>query len=344
MKKTLHNSFILLLGWGLTCFSCSSPNGNKHSENENAASEIVELTSVSQNGFLAIQGTSLVNEKGQPVILRGVSFGSHNTWPRFYNDNTVTWLKEDWKVNVIRAVVRVLNDRKANSYLQNPQAALASLYAVVDAAIKNDVYVIIDWHAQDIHRNEAIDFFRIVAEKYKDYPNIIYELFNEPVHTWGEVKKYSEAVIAAIRAIDKRNIIVIGTPTWNQDVDVAAVNPITGYANIMYSLHFYAASHKQSLRNKATAALQKGLPLFVTECAGMESSGNGPINFREWQIWLEFMNDHGISWVTCSIADKNESSSMIKDASSPVSDWDIYDLKEWGLMVREELRKNNQQL
>ena len=341
MKKTSHNAFILLLCWGLTCFSCNSPNANKQSENENAATEHVELTTVSQNGFLSIQETLLINEKGQPVILRGVSFGLHNIWPRFYNENTVTWLKEDWKVNVVRAVVRVLNDRKANSYLQNPQAALTSLYAVVDAAIKNDIYVIINWHSHDILRNEAIDFFRIVAEKYKDYPHIIYELFNEPVHAWGEVKNYSEAVIAAIRAIDKRNIIVVGTPTWNQDVDVAAVNPITEYANIMYALHFYAASHKQLLRNKATVALQKGIPLFVTECAGMESSGNGPINLREWQTWLRFMNDNGISWVTCSIADMNESSSMIKDASSHVSDWKNSDLKEWGRMVREELRKNN---
>ena len=329
MKRFFYNWLLLFLCMGGSVLFCCVNNGQK--ENDSASTAI---TSVSQNGFLSIQGASLVNEKGQPVMLRGVGFGWHNWWPRFYNEQTVAWLKEDWKINVIRPAIGVLSDRHENSFLQNPKAAYDCLYTVVDAAIKHDIYVIIDWHAHDIHRNEAIDFFKTVARKYKDYPHIIYEIFNEPVQPWDEVKAYSEDVIAAIRAIDRKNIILVGTPTWSQDVDVAANNPITGYDNIMYTLHFYAATHKQALRDKAQTALQKGIPLMVTECAGMESSGNGPINKQEWQTWITFMNDRNISWIAWSIADKNESCSMIKNTTSPVSGWKESDLKEWGQIVR----------
>ena len=298
------------------------------------------INSVSQNGFLSVKETSLVNDKGKPVILRGVSFGWHNWWPRFYNENTVAWLKDDWKCGVVRAAIGVEPTDGVGGYLKNPTFALDCLYAVVDAAIKNDMYVIVDWHSHSIKLEEAKAFFQLVAEKYKDYPNIIYEIFNEPQGiSWGNIKAYSEAVIGTIRAIDRKNIILVGTPNWSQDVDVAAGNPITGYDNLMYVLHFYAATHGQSYRDKANTALQKGLPIFVSECAAMEATGNGQFNMKEWQTWLQWMNEHGISWATWSIADKDETCSMIKDTSSPVSGWKDSDLKEWGIIVREELRK-----
>ena len=202
------------------------------------------------------------------------------------------------------------------------------------------MYVIVDWHSHSIKLNEAKEFFRIVAEKYKDYPNIIYEIFNEPAGlSWSNIKAYSEAVIETIRAIDKRNIILVGTPHWSQYVDVAANDPITGYGNLMYVLHFYAASHRQFLRDIADKAVQKGLPIFVSECGGMEATGNGPVNMQEWQAWLQWMNKHNISWLAWSISDKDETCSMIKNKSSSVSGWTDSDLKEWGKIVRKELRK-----
>ncbi|MDR2145724.1 MAG: glycoside hydrolase family 5 protein, partial [Tannerella sp.] len=246
---------------------------------------LINGNSVSQSGFLSVEGLSLVNEKGQPVILRGVSFGWHNWWPRFYNANTVAWLKEDWKADVVRAAMGVGPE---DDYIKNPEHTLKLLYTVVDAAIENDMYVIVDWHSHRIHLEEAKDFFKQVAGKYKDYPNIIYEIFNEPVRdSWDDVKAYSEEVIKTIREIDGKNIILVGSPHWDQDIDIAAADPIKGYDNLMYSLHFYAATHKQYLRDKANVALQKGLPLFVSEYGGMEASGNGPIDKESWQEWLQ---------------------------------------------------------
>ena len=299
--------------------------------------EIVMGGSVSQNGFLAVKGTSLVNQDGKVLILRGVSFGWHNWWPRFYNENTVSWLKEDWKCSVLRAAIGVEPD---GAYLSNPTLAFNCLYAVVDAAIKNDMYVIVDWHAGSILLNDAEGFFQAVATKYKDCPNIIYEIYNEPSSdSWSSVKAYAIEVIKTIRAIAPKNIILVGSPEWDQRVDLPAADPIQGYDNLMYTLHFYAATHGQWLRDRATAALQKGLPIFVSECGGMEASGDGAISTTEWQSWLQWMSSNNISWDAWCIADKNESCSMIQNTSSPISGWADSDLKEWGQIVRTELRK-----
>ena len=294
--------------------------------------------SVGQHGYLSVNGIALVDQSGKPVVLQGVSFGWHNWWPRFYNENTVTWLNQDWKCSVLRAAIGV--DADNNCYIANPTNSLNCLYTVVDAAIKNDMYVIVDWHTSDIHLNEAKTFFQTVAEKYKDNPNVIYELFNEPDNeSWSEVKAYAEEVIKTIRAIAPKNIILVGSPQWDQSVDLPAADPITDYDNIMYTLHFYAATHGQWLRDRATAALQKGLPIFVSECGGMEASGDGAISQTEWSAWVQWMSDNNISWAAWCIADKAESCSMIKDTSSPVSGWTDNDLKEWGQIVRTELTK-----
>ena len=294
--------------------------------------------SVSRHGFLSVKGTSLVNKDGKEVVLHGVSFGWHNWWPRFYNENTVSWLKEDWKCSVVRAAIGVEPD---GGYFTNPHTALDCLYAVVDAAIKNDMYVIIDWHSHNIYTDEAKAFFKGIAAKYKNYPNIIYELFNEPENSsWSNVKAYSEELIKAIREIDSKNIILVGSPEWDQRVDQPAADPIKGYDNLMYTLHFYAATHGQWLRDRASDALKKGLPLFVSECAGMEASGDGNISTVEWQAWVQWMSNNNISWAAWSVSDKAETCSMIKNTSSPVSGWKDSDLKDWGKMVREELRKN----
>lgn len=295
-----------------------------------------EETFVDKHGWLSVKGTSLIDKNGETIVLRGISLGWHNWWSRFYDEKTITWLQNDWGCNLVRAAIGVEPDR---AYLDNPDLANKCLDNVVDAAIKNGMYVIVDWHSHSIKTDEAQEFFTRVASKYKDYPNIIYEVFNEPVEdSWEDVKSYSEEIIKTIRAIDKKNIILVGTPHWDQDIHLAADNPILGYENIMYTLHFYAATHKQELRACADYALQKGLPVFVSECAGMEATGDGPIDYQEWNRWVDWMASHKLSWVAWSVSSKNETCSMIKDNSSPISGWIDSDLKEWGVIVKNILK------
>lgn len=294
-------------------------------------------TVVEKHGKLSVKGTKLVDEKGVPITLRGVSFGWHNWWSQFYNDYSVTTLADDWGSTVVRAAIGV---GPRGGYIDNPGLAMECLTAVVESAIKKGIYVIIDWHSHDIYLEEAKAFFTGMAQKYKDYPNVIYELFNEPDYeTWDEVKAYSVELIKTIRAIDSDNLIIVGLPHWDQDVHIVADDPITGYNNLVYALHFYAATHKEDLRKRADYALSKGLPIFVSECAGMEATGDGPINKQEWNNWVEWMDANNLSWLAWSVSSKDETCSMLKPSVNPQGPWNESDLKEWALIVRTELQK-----
>ena len=194
---------------------------------------------VAVNGKLQVIGTQLSDEKGSPLVLRGASLGWHNLWPRFYNEGAVTWLATDWKCNVIRASMGVGLD---DSYLENPDFALKCMTNVIDGAIKNGIYVLIDFHSHKLHTAEAKTFFAGMASKYKNNPNVIYEIWNEPdYYSWKEVKQYSEELISTIRAIDPTNIILVGSPHWDQDVDSVAGDPILGQKNIMYTCLLYTS-------------------------------------------------------------------------------------------------------
>jgi endoglucanase len=291
---------------------------------------------VKEHGKLSVSGTQLVNEKGKPVMLQGVSYGWHNWWPRFYNKESVKWLADDWNCTVIRAAMGV---GPKKSYLDEPEWSLELIEAVVEGCIENNVYVIIDWHSHQIELEAAKKFFGEMAKKYGNYPHVIYEIFNEPVNdSWNVIKDYSVEVIKTIRAIDPDNVILIGSPHWDQDVHIVADSPIQGYDNLMYTLHFYADTHKQSLRDRGNYAISKGIPLFVSESAGMAANGNGPINCTEWNLWIEWMKKNQISWVTWSVADKNETCSMLVPSASSEGGWKEDDMKESGIKTRELLR------
>lgn len=295
---------------------------------------------VKQNGRLEVQGTKLVNEKGNPVVLRGMSFGWHNWWPRFYNAGVVSWLKKDWGCTVVRAAMGVEPDK---GYISEPAWSMGKIKEVIDAAIKEGIYVIVDWHCHHIRKEEAKQFFTKIATEYGKQPNIIYEIFNEPDErqSWADVKAHSIELIKTIRTIDPDNIILVGSPHWDQDVHLAANDPITGYNNIMYTLHFYAATHKQSLRQRADDALKKGLPIFISESAGMEASGNGPINEAEWNEWITWAEKNKISWITWSVSDKDETCSVLLPSASSTGNWNTKDLKPSGLQAREYIRRYN---
>lgn len=294
---------------------------------------------VKENGRLKVAGVQLLNEKGTPVVLRGMSYGWHNWWPRFYNAGTVSWLKNDWGCNVVRAAMGVEPDQ---GYINKPDWSKEKIKAVIDAAIKEGIYVIVDWHSHNIRQKEAQQFFTEIATTYGKYPNIIYEIFNEPEQQpWADVKAYSIELIKTIRAIDPHNVILVGSPHWDQDIHLVADDPIKGYDNLMYTFHFYAATHKQYLRNRGDYALKKGLPLFISESAGMEATGNGPLNETEWNEWINWAEKNKISWLTWSIADKNETCSVLLPTAASSGNWSEKDLKPSGIKTRALIRKYN---
>ncbi|RYJ40698.1 Cellulase [Flavobacterium anhuiense] len=297
---------------------------------------------VKKHGQLSVLGTQLVDKDNNPIVLRGLSFGWHSMWPRFYNEKAVSWLKKDFNCNVVRAAMGIeLGDY---SYIKEPQFSKEKIEAVINGAIKSDIYVIVDWHSHNINLKEAKQFFAEISKKYAKYPNIIYEVFNEPDYeTWWEVKNYAEEVIQVIRENDPNNIILVGCPHWDQDIDLPAEDPIRGYANIMYTMHFYAATHGKELRDRTDLAIKRGLPVFISESAGMEASGDGPLNYKAWQEYMDWMESKKLSWITWSVSDKDETCSILKKSAKSDGKWKDDDLKESGIKVREYLRKYNKE-
>ncbi len=290
-------------------------------------------------GQLQVKSNQLCDQTGNPVVLRGVSYGWHNLWPRFYNRKSVKWLKKDWKCTVLRAAMgTVLED----NYIENPDFALECMEKVIKAAIKNNIYVIIDWHTYYPQKDAAKAFFSMMAQKYGKYPHVIYEIYNEPMEdSWDSVKEYATEVISEIRKYDPDNIVLIGSPHWDQDLHLVAADPLQGFDNLMYTLHFYAGTHKQGLRDVAGAAWEKGIPIFVSECAGMECTGDGPLNMEEWTSWIEWLESKKISWVNWSISDKNETCSMILPRANKNGGWDESLIKPAGRQSRKFIREYN---
>jgi len=291
---------------------------------------------VAIHGHLKVQGARLFDEHGRPVALHGMSLGWSCFHPRFYTAGTVDWLHRDWNCSVLRAAMGV--EPKAG-YIDDPTRSTQLITTVVDAAIRDGIYVIIDWHSHHINLEQARTFFAEMAAKYGKYPNIIYELYNEPAGPgWPEVKAYAEAVIKVIREKDPDNIILVGCPRWDQEIELPAADPIKGYSNLMYTMHFYAGTHKKWLRERTDSAIAKGLPVFISESAGMEASGNGPIDYREWQLYIDWINKNNLSWITWSVSDKDETCSVLQPSAGSDGHWKDGDLKESGTRTREYLR------
>ncbi len=290
---------------------------------------------------LYVEGTQLM-AAGKPVAMRGVSFGWHNIWPRFYNKEAVKHLHDDWGVQLFRAAIGADDHAKADNpgihggYMGEPEFALECLYNVVDGAIESGSYVIVDWHSHLLHTDEAKDFFTKVATRYADCPNVIYELYNEPVNdSWAELKAYAEELIPVIDSISTVHpLILMGCPHWDQDINLPAEDPLTCYDNLMYTVHFYAATHKDYLRERSDAALAAGIPIFLSECAACEASGDGPMDMDSWQAWSGWAASKGISIITWSISDKAETCSMFTPEASSEGPWKDEVIKPWGTIVK----------
>lgn len=289
---------------------------------------------VERHGQLRVEGSKILNASGTPVMLRGQGFGWDNWWPQYYNADVVSWLHDDWCVDIVRPAMGLEPD---GAYLSNPTASRGRVEAVVDAAIAKGIYVIIDWHAHELHQTEAIAFFSDMAQRYGSHPNVIYEVFNEPDdETWPQIKAYSEAVAAAIRQHDPDNLIIVGSPEWDQRIDLVASDPITSVSNVVYAVHFYAATHGGWLRDRTAAAIQAGIPVIVSESSGSEASGMGANDYVEWQAWFDFMDQHQISWLNYSVSDKaGETISVLEPGAPARGGWDASHLTESGEYIRD---------
>ncbi len=283
-------------------------------------------TAVATHGALAVKGNQIVDASGKPASFAGPSlFWSNTGWgaDRYYNADVVAYVQKDWNATIIRAAIGA---DKNGGYASDPEGNYAKAVRVIDAAVAQGMYVLVDWHSHDAEKNPelAISFFEKIAKQYGNTPNVIYEIYNEPLQSadWSKtIKPYAEKVIAKIRAIDPDNLIIVGTQTWSQDVDKAAADPIKGFNNIAYTLHFYAGSHKQELRDKAQKALDSGIALMITEWGTVNANGDGGVDKRESDLWIAFAKKNNLSMCNWALNDKDEGASQLKNGTAPDGKW-----------------------
>jgi endoglucanase len=300
-------------------------------------------TPVETHGQLSVMGTSLVDQNGTTVQLKGVSSMWLNWEADGFAENAaaLVWMRDHWNVELIRAAMGV---EPAGAYLADPSKATQQVERIVANAVAAGVYVLIDWHDHNAHLNKerAVAFFSQMAEKYKDVPNVLYEPFNEPEQLdWPTIKAYHETVLAAIRAVDPDNVIILGTPNWSQYVDVAAASPVAG-ANLMYTLHFYTCTHTGWLRTRAEAALAAGLALFVTEWGASAADGglDGKVCYAEATTWMNWLETKQIGWSAWKLDGCNPDSTCLLQPGAPASGgWDAEYLHGHAEFVRDALRK-----
>jgi endoglucanase len=278
-------------------------------------------TPVGVHGQLKVVGNKIVDQNGNPVTLHGMSMYDWSQQGRqFYNASAVGHLAKDFECAILRVPILP----------QNATSGLSRLEAVLDAAIANGIYAIIDWHGGGASQQAtAAAFFGSMAAKYGNNPNIMYEPWNEPTVAWATVKTYHEAVIAAIRASDPDNIIFLGTPQWDQKPDTAAADPVTTSTNLAYVVHFYANSHPLAGFQKAiTTTLNAGLAIFVTEYGGCSANGNGTFNATELQKWWTFLDANDIGCTNWAVETNGETSSIFKTSTSANGPWTTADLTD----------------
>lgn len=299
---------------------------------------VLAATPLSAHGRLSVKGTKLVDSEGKTFQIKGVSTHGLSWYPEYVSKEAFKDLRDKWGVNTVRLAMYTA---EYNGYCvagsQNQKTLKNRIDAGVKAATDLGMYVIIDWHTlsdgnPNTYKKQSISFFKAMAKKYKGHKNVIYEICNEPNGgtSWSQVKSYAQSVIKEIRKIDKHAVILVGTPTWSQDVDIAAKSPIKGYKNIMYTLHFYANTHRDSYRSKAETAIKAGLPLLVSEFGISSASGSGGVNESEGTKWISFLNKHGIGYVAWNLSNKNESCALIKSSCSKKSGWTSSDLSKSG--------------
>lgn len=311
-----------------------------------SAPETPAGSAVARNGQLKVCDKQLCAEDGKAVQLRGMSTHGTQWYARCLTDGSLDALVQDWGADVLRVSTYVQED----GYETDPDKFTKLAQRIVDQAIERGMYAVIDWHQLtpgDPNENTELAkrFFTDMAKKYADQPNVFYEIANEPNGVdWSGIKAYAEEVIPVIRQHDPDGVALVGTRAWSSfgvsdgaDEREVVENPVDA-ENIMYTFHFYAASHgDEYLRTLSRAADE--LPVFVTEFGTQNSAGEGGNDFAMSQKYLDLMKEKNISWTNWNYSDDDRSGAVFKPGTCGGDQWTGTGvLKEAGVWIRERIK------
>lgn len=307
------------------------------------AAEATPLPGPSTAGALQVKGAQLCDQNGEPIQLRGISTHGLAWYPQYVNETLFRELREDWGVNVVRLALYPAEEG-GYSTGGHREKLEKTLVKGIEYATEADLYVVVDWHTLTDkspwwNMEDATALFGRLSERFKDNVNVIYEICNEPNGdtTWSTVKGYANEIIPVIRANDPDAVIVTGTPTWSQDVEAAAADPLD-FDNVLYSLHFYAATHQQDLRDRLKRAVEGGLPVFVTEFGICEASGDGTIDYESADAWVQLMDELDVSYICWNLSNKDEKAALIKKSCDKRDGFTVDDLTKEGRWLVQTLR------
>ncbi|SBT41892.1 cellulase family glycosylhydrolase [Micromonospora auratinigra] len=276
-------------------------------------------TPVAINGQLRVCGVNLCNQYGRPIQLRGMSTHGLQWFAQCYNDASLDALAKDWQADLLRIAMYV----QEKGYETDPSGFTNRVNTLVDQAEARGMYALIDFHTltpgdPTYNLDRAKTFFNAVSARNAAKKNVIYEITNEPNGVgWSTIKNYAEQVIPVIRANDPDAVVIVGTRGWSSlgvsdgsNSDEIVNNPVRA-DNIMYTFHFYAASHKDNYRNELSRAASR-LPLFVTEFGTVTYTGDGAVDTASSTAWLDLLDRLKISYANWTYSDAGEGSAAFK--------------------------------
>jgi len=315
----------------------------------------------------------LLSESGSVKRLKGMSLFWIN-WPegkKFANASVVNWLVDDWKIQILRIPVggdpyNQYGERIDNSgYKYNAAELDAIIEEVIETCIYKGIYVILDWHEHDAIQTKSLakEFFKKYAKKYKNYDNVLFEVWNEPsidqnhfmnrnalyydtrdddnyvspfiLYNWSDdVKPYNEELVNVIRGEGNTNIIICGTPYFSSHITEPYHDKIDD-DNVMYSFHFYAKSHNKDMSTSHVSdfkyACKNSLPVFVTEWGTTYEDGGQP---NEAPYYSKYAEKYGGTGMEIDEAQSKAWMSLLKENYISWCNWSVTDKKEGSAILR----------
>jgi endoglucanase len=301
---------------------------------------------VAINGQLRVCGTKLCNQHGNPIQLRGMSTHGLQWYSQCIKDSSLDALAGDWNADILRISMYI----QEGGYQTNPRKFTDLVHKIIDQVTARGMYALVDWHMLDpgdpnYNFNRAKTFFTEIADRHKGKNNILYEVANEPSGvSWSTVKSYAQKIIPVIRAKDSDGIVLVGTRAWSSlgvsdggNEEEVINNPVSA-SNIMYTFHFYAASHGTEYLNALRNASDR-IPMFVTEFGTQTYTGDGGNNFAQSQKYIDLMASKKISWTNWNFSDDERSGAVFKDGTCAGNSFTgTSRLKPAGVWVRERVR------
>lgn len=284
-------------------------------------------TPVERNGRVYIKGTKMYNAKGEPTQLKGLASHGLQWYDNCYTKESLKAIRDDWKADMFRITVYVNED----GYNTDTAKYIKRIDQIISWCEELGLYYMVDWHVLspgdplDKTYSGSMAFFSYMAKKHGKSPNIIFELCNEPNPNvdrggpdWNRIKSYAEPIIAEIRKYSQ-NICVVGTPQWSQMPSDVVGHEIKA-ENVMYSFHFYAASHS-NLKINLTSVYNK-IPMFITEWGiGSAQELENVVDTVEAYDWLSMFKRNKVTWSYWSYSDKGNTASLLEANACAEKAW-----------------------